>query len=166
MTVGARIKQAREARGLSRTQLAAAAGIPYPTLAGIENGDQSGSTRLPSLATALRVRPEWLETGKGAMDAGEMAVQSQSQPQRLDPEIVREVVLILQKLYKDELHRDYVITEQPELFTDLYQRTIERGSTEGNLFWLGTRVRRDTMQGVGSEQGKNVDDRGHRKRDA
>lgn len=41
------------------------AGVPYPTLAGIENGDQNGSTRLHEIAAALRVSPKWLETGRG-----------------------------------------------------------------------------------------------------
>ncbi len=67
MTIGDRIKLAREHRGMSRPQLAEAAGIKYPTLAGIENNDQSATTRLPSLAEALGVSIRWLETGKGPM---------------------------------------------------------------------------------------------------
>lgn len=40
-TVGDRIKQARKARGMSRPELSSASGVKYPTLAGIENADQS-----------------------------------------------------------------------------------------------------------------------------
>ncbi len=54
---------------MSRPDLAKAADIPYPTIAGIENSDQASSTRLHVLAKALKVRPEWLETGKGEMEA-------------------------------------------------------------------------------------------------
>jgi phage repressor protein C with HTH and peptisase S24 domain len=68
MTIGDRIKMARERLGMSRPDLAKAADIPYPTLAGIENGDQTSSTRLHVLAKTLKLRPEWLETGKGEMD--------------------------------------------------------------------------------------------------
>lgn len=58
---------------MSRNELAALSGIPYPTLAGIENGDQDSSTKLHAIATALRVSVKWLETGKGQkapQDAG------------------------------------------------------------------------------------------------
>jgi hypothetical protein len=110
---------------------------------------------------SLGYEPGWLDTPRS-----EAALSAPSQSMRLDPLIVREVVQVLQKLYKDELHRDFVITDEPDVFTALYERTIERGSTEGSLFWLGTRVHRNTAQGVASEQGKNVDDRGNRKRNA
>ncbi|WP_242876748.1 XRE family transcriptional regulator [Stenotrophomonas maltophilia] len=65
--IGERIKAARERLGLSRSALADQAGIAYPTLAGIENGDQRGTTKLPAIATALNVDATWLLTGKGSM---------------------------------------------------------------------------------------------------
>ncbi|NII53556.1 helix-turn-helix transcriptional regulator [Luteibacter sp. SG786] len=71
MTVGERIKEARLRLKMSRPALAKAADLPYPTLAGIENSDQSSSTKLHVLAKALRVRVEWLETGKGPMEASD-----------------------------------------------------------------------------------------------
>jgi hypothetical protein len=110
---------------------------------------------------SLGHEPGWLDTPHS-----ESELSRRSQPMRFDPEIVRDVVQVLQKLYKNELQREYVITDEPDVFTDLYQRTIERGSTEGSLFWLGTRVNRNTAQGVASERGKKVDDRGDRKRNA
>ncbi|OWQ56679.1 XRE family transcriptional regulator [Stenotrophomonas maltophilia] len=70
-TIGERIKEARRIRGLSRPQLAEAAKIKYPTLAGIENNDQVGTTQLPQIAEALRVSAKWLQTGKGAMEVAE-----------------------------------------------------------------------------------------------
>ncbi len=70
MTIGDRIKQARAARGMSRPELAEAARIKYPTLAGIENNDQAGTTQLPQLAAALRVNIRWLQSGKGPRDIG------------------------------------------------------------------------------------------------
>lgn len=76
MTIGERIREARERLKMSRPELAKAADIPYPTLAGIENSDQASSTRLHALAKALKVRAEWLETGKGPLEA---TVGSQSE---------------------------------------------------------------------------------------
>lgn len=64
-TVGERIKRARKAAGLTRTQLAEQSGVRYPTLAGLENGDQKTSTALPSLAHVLGVTALWLATGRG-----------------------------------------------------------------------------------------------------
>ncbi len=72
MSVGQRITEARKARdNMSRKELAALSGVPYPTLAGIENGDQSSSTALPALAKALKVNALWLATGRGPRDATE-----------------------------------------------------------------------------------------------
>jgi len=68
MTVGQRIIQARTTRGLSRSDLCTRANIKYPTLAGIENGDQKDSTMLLELAKVLEVHPEWLKSGKGPRD--------------------------------------------------------------------------------------------------
>ena len=65
MTVGDRIKQARAEKGLSRPELAEESHIPYPTLAGLENGDQSSSTRLHAIAAVLGVNVRWLATGRG-----------------------------------------------------------------------------------------------------
>ncbi|NED64219.1 helix-turn-helix transcriptional regulator [Streptomyces sp. SID10244] len=69
-TIGERIKEARRVRGMSRPQLAEAAKIKYPTLAGIENNDQAGTTQLPLIAEALGVSAKWLQTGKGPMEVG------------------------------------------------------------------------------------------------
>lgn len=56
---------------MKRTELSEAADIKYPTLSGLENGDQHESTKLPAIAKALGVSPHWLQTGKGRMDASE-----------------------------------------------------------------------------------------------
>ncbi|QNH21223.1 hypothetical protein HEP73_02135 [Xanthomonas sp. GW] len=63
-TVGDRIVEAREAKGMSRPDLARLAKVKYPTLAGLENGDQVTSTQLPALAAVLGVTALWLATGK------------------------------------------------------------------------------------------------------
>lgn len=65
MSIGTRIREEREAQKIKRPELAKRAGIPYPTLAGIENGDQTTSTKIHAIAEALGVKPRWLETGEG-----------------------------------------------------------------------------------------------------
>ncbi|MBB3759241.1 XRE family transcriptional regulator [Xanthomonas arboricola] len=67
-TIGDRIKEARKQRGMSRPDLAKASGIKYPTLAGIENNDQTGTTQLPTIADALGVHVRWLQSGIGPRD--------------------------------------------------------------------------------------------------
>lgn len=64
-TLGARIVYWRERRGWDRSELAKRAKIPYSTLAGIEDGDQKTSTKVPQLAAALGLNPIYLATGKG-----------------------------------------------------------------------------------------------------
>lgn len=71
MTIGQRITEAREARELTRTQLCELAGLKYPTIAGIENGNQKTTTELPAIAKALGVSVEWLQTGRGPREASE-----------------------------------------------------------------------------------------------
>lgn len=56
-------------RGMSRPELAKASGIKYPTLAGIENNDQTGTTQLPAIAEALQVHVRWLQSGSGPREA-------------------------------------------------------------------------------------------------
>lgn len=67
-TVGERIVWVRGKRKMSRPELAAATKIPYPTLAGIENGDQDSTTKLHVIAKALNCNAGFLETGRGEWD--------------------------------------------------------------------------------------------------
>jgi transcriptional regulator with XRE-family HTH domain len=69
MNIGQRIRQERTAKGISRAELCRRADIKYPTLAGIENGDQTATTRLHAIANALSVSIGWLETGKGPKES-------------------------------------------------------------------------------------------------
>lgn len=164
MTIGTRIKDVREERGITRPQLAKLAGIPYPTLAGIENDDQSGSTRLHAIAKALHVNVEWLESGTGPKEsASQPAPLSVSRSVRLDPSIVRDVAQALQETYA-ELGLVYSITAEPELFAEFYERAVALGSVESrsNLVWLGTRIRKgEARQGADSEQSKGVGNQGN-----
>jgi transcriptional regulator with XRE-family HTH domain len=70
MALKDRIREARQARKMTQIQLAKAASIKQPSLSELETGESktlSGDT-LIALSAALRVRPEWLQNGKGQMD--------------------------------------------------------------------------------------------------
>lgn len=168
MTIGERIRQAREhgpAAKVSRKDLAAAAGIAYSTLADVENGLSSNTTALHRIARRLKVRVEWLETGKGPMES---AQDAQSQSVRLDPEIVRDVAQALQEVFREELGREYSITDDPELFVEMYERTVARGEVDSrsNMVWLGARIGPTRREAISDEQGTSVHGQGDAPRKA
>lgn len=110
MTVGDRIKAARALRGgMTRPELARLSGVPYPTLAGLENGDQRTSTALPALAEALQVNAYWLQTGKGPRDSEAPGHTSHSA--RPDFRIIAGAIAVLQ-------HYLEVMGEPPEWLKD------------------------------------------------
>lgn len=69
MTIGERIRQEREAQGISRKELAQHAGIGVSTLSDLELGLSKNTTALHKIAARLQIRPEYLESGKGPKDA-------------------------------------------------------------------------------------------------
>lgn len=60
-TFGARVRYAREKRGISQTDLAAKISLKQPSLLAIEKGDAKSSKHLLKLAKVLKVEPAWLE---------------------------------------------------------------------------------------------------------
>lgn len=72
-TIGERIREEREAQGISREELALAAGIAKTTLADLEVGESKSTTKLHKIANRLGVRAEWLETGSGAKTASSLS---------------------------------------------------------------------------------------------
>jgi transcriptional regulator with XRE-family HTH domain len=86
MTVGQRIRNAREQKHMSQRKLADAAGMSQPSLSDIEAGHTKhpNAAHLLKIAAALEVDPLWLLTGEGspekpptATDAEMMDVFSQ-----------------------------------------------------------------------------------------
>jgi len=64
--LGARLKWWREkGRQLTRGQLATLSGVPYSTIAEIENQSQHSSTKITQLAAALRINAHYLGSGEG-----------------------------------------------------------------------------------------------------
>lgn len=95
MTVGSRIIQSRKALNWTRPELAQRAGVPYPTLAGLENGDQSSSAHLPILAATLGVDALWLSSGKSPKGSPS---QQPSHSARWSPMILADAMTLLDQL--------------------------------------------------------------------
>ena len=66
-TLGERLALARSEAGLTQEQLASRVGTRQQTITDIETGRQQSTTKIGSLAHALRVRALWLETGQEPM---------------------------------------------------------------------------------------------------
>lgn len=121
-TVGQRIVKAREALDWKRPKLAEEAGVPYPTLAGLENGDQQSSTWIPAIAAATGVSALWLASGKGAMKLAQGSFASQSV--RPDPEIIVETLDFLEKAF-GALNKEFELRQEADLFADAYEWCAE-----------------------------------------
>jgi len=76
-TIGNRIRAERETQGITRADLARAAGIAPTTLSDLELGLSKSTTQLHKIAQRLAVRVEWLETGKGAKSAPDANADSE-----------------------------------------------------------------------------------------
>ena len=66
--VAARLREARQARGLSVRILAAAAGVSHTAVGNVEQGTMPGLDTAEALAIALGVSPAWLAYGLGPME--------------------------------------------------------------------------------------------------
>ena len=69
LTYGQRLKLARKRAKLTQPALAKKVGIKQPSISGIETGEYSTSTHTVAFARACGVSAQWLETGKGDIDA-------------------------------------------------------------------------------------------------
>lgn len=77
--MGDRIRAVRRDRGLTLAKLSQLAGLSAGAISDMEQGRQKGTTKLPSLAAALGVRVEWLQTGQGAREgSGSIAEPTRS----------------------------------------------------------------------------------------
>lgn len=62
-TLAARLRFARQQRGMTQEALATAADMKQPDVSKLENGTMRQTTGIARLAAALRVTPAWLELG-------------------------------------------------------------------------------------------------------
>ncbi|EPV2363156.1 TPA: helix-turn-helix transcriptional regulator [Klebsiella pneumoniae] len=68
-TLAERLREARKAADMTQKALGEAVGISQAAIQKIETGRAAQTTKLLDIANALRVRPEWLSSGTGAMRA-------------------------------------------------------------------------------------------------
>lgn len=66
-TLAERLKEARNTRGLTQKALGELIGVSQAAIQKIETGKAIQTTKLVDIACALKVRPEWLGSGLGAM---------------------------------------------------------------------------------------------------
>lgn len=66
MSIGKRIKEVREEKGISQKDLANFVGIKQPTLSALESGKAKSTSNIASFAKKLGVNAYWLETGRGS----------------------------------------------------------------------------------------------------
>lgn len=163
-TIGDRVRRIRDSKGIARKDLARSAGMSYTGLSDLESGKAKSTTKLHRLAAELGVSTAYLETGKGSTSpAPEATAPSGSQPVRLDPEIVRDVAQALQEVFEEDLGLRYSITDEPELFAEMYARTVATGSvnSRSNILWLGGVIERRQRRGEGDGKSKGSNDQGH-----
>lgn len=65
MSIGERVRKARQEKRMTQTELASRTGIRQATLSELENGDSKSTSYIASIAAALDVSALWLETGRG-----------------------------------------------------------------------------------------------------
>lgn len=88
MTFADRIKLAREHAKLSQEALADMIGSSVDLVRKLEQGNRNTTTFIVKIATACKVRPEWLDDGTGEMTDGLY----------VDSEKIKKAVLLMQEL--------------------------------------------------------------------
>lgn len=68
-TLAERLREARKAASMTQKTLGDAVGVSQAAIQKIETGRAAQTTKLLDIAKTLRVRPEWLSSGTGAMRA-------------------------------------------------------------------------------------------------
>lgn len=159
-TLGDRLRYLRQKNRDTQLALADIAGVTKQAISKIERVGviDSASSTLEPIARRYGVSLRWLMTGTGPKE--EPATESRSQPVRLDPEIVRDVAQALQEVFEEDLGLRYSITDEPELFAEMYARTVATGSVDSrsNILWLGGVIERRIRQGDGDGKGKGTND--------
>jgi transcriptional regulator with XRE-family HTH domain len=90
MSIGQRVREAREAIKMSQGKLGQAVGMSQPSISDLEKGESATTSFTASIAAALGVSALWLETGRGPRKGA---------PAPDSPEI--EKIILLISLYKD-----------------------------------------------------------------
>jgi hypothetical protein len=88
--------------------------------------DSVGSKYLLAVASVYKVRPGYINSGMGNDEypwLGESIDTQQSQPLRLNVEMIRDVAQALHDIFKED-GSDYRIEQYPELFAEFYEMRL------------------------------------------
>lgn len=129
MSIGTRVKEARELRKLSQTALAKKIGIKQPTLSQLESGDSTRTSFLPQIAAECRVNALWLETGKGPRDAAPS--QTSAGSLNLKAETAAELQMLLVYRSANEREREAIDDLIDELRLRIEARTLDQVKLTG-----------------------------------
>ncbi|HBR3063914.1 TPA: helix-turn-helix transcriptional regulator [Klebsiella pneumoniae] len=91
-TLAERLREARKAADMTQKTLGDAVGVSQAAIQKIETGRAAQTTKLLDIAKALRVRPEWLSSGTGAMRADG---DDDKKPSHINHDVFRVVILDL-----------------------------------------------------------------------
>jgi phage repressor protein C with HTH and peptisase S24 domain len=78
-TLAERLKEARSAQSLTQKALGELVGVSQAAIQKIETGKAEQTTKLVDIARALKVRPEWLGSGLGAMKVSDDALPPENE---------------------------------------------------------------------------------------
>lgn len=81
-TIGQRLRIARKKRGVTQPELAKKVGVTKSSVSQWETGltKNMDSGNLLGICRSLKIRPEWLQYGKGEMDTNEISSRSNVEP--------------------------------------------------------------------------------------
>jgi transcriptional regulator with XRE-family HTH domain len=123
MTLGERLRRAREHAGLTQKELEEKSGVLQQMISKVENGRQETSAYVVQLAIACGVRPEWLALGQGEMVAVEV---NKSQ-------LTYEMQQVVSQMAAMEPSEQYKVRKMIEVITGTIARNDEEvDSSEGS----------------------------------
>jgi transcriptional regulator with XRE-family HTH domain len=136
---------------MNQTQLAKLCGLRPPSI----NDWESGKTKMIDgrnlilAARALQTSPEWIMTGAGVLE---------SQPSRLDPEMIAESIEVLRRIYQRR-GKTYDPVQQPEALTYAYELRSLMGEepTQDQLIDFGAKLAERLRANEGTGDGREKD---------
>lgn len=108
-TLAKRLAEERHSAGLSQTALAKKAGCSQTTVADIERGRNSESTKLARIAAALGLHAVWLQRGTGPKHTGGNGSINEDGIYITDPRIIAIVRMLQQEeapYLVEKIHKD------------------------------------------------------------
>ncbi|HHT0069027.1 TPA: S24 family peptidase [Raoultella ornithinolytica] len=145
-TLAERLREARKAADMTQKSLGDAVGVSQAAIQKIETGKASQTTKLLDLANALKVRPEWLSSGHGAMREDDQQKQSIS-PKNGNSDVFRlDVLDILVSAGPGIVNQEFVEILHSVEYAPAEARHMFDGRKAENIRIIN--VRGDSMSGT------------------